>query len=87
MAWLLNPSSDVKANIRNRLISSILLDNSGSPLLNALETTPLAKAPSPLCGLEDSMKEMCFVCGVEGTELKHTEKIEDLILTTLKKIT
>ena len=87
MAWLLNPSSDVKANIRNRLISSILLDNSGSPLLNALETTPLAKAPSPLCGLEDSMKEMCFVCGVEGTELKHTEKIEDLILSTLKKIT
>ena len=87
MAWLLNPSSDVKANIRNRLVSSILLDNSGSPLLNALETTPLAKAPSPLCGLEDSMKEMCFVCGVEGTELKHTEKIENLILSTLKKIT
>ena len=30
---------------------------------------------------------MCFVCGVEGTELKHTDKIENLILSTLKKIT
>ena len=84
MAWLLGNSVDIKENLKARLISNILLDNSGSPLLKALETTPLANSPSPMCGLEDSMKEMCFVCGVEGSESKHTQEVEKLILETLQ---
>ena len=34
----------------------------------ALETTDLGNAPSPLCGLEASNREMSFVCGLEGSE-------------------
>ena len=42
IAWLLGNSVDIKENLKAQLISNILLDNSGSPLLKALETTPLA---------------------------------------------
>src|SRR5690606_32091295 len=42
--------------------------------------------PSPLCGLEDSQRELAFVCGLEGCELDDVTKVEALILQTLQKI-
>jgi hypothetical protein len=44
---------------RRSCCRSVLLENSASPLQQALETTELGTAPSPLCGLEDSMRESC----------------------------
>jgi presequence protease len=44
--------------LKAHLLSGVLLDNSASPLRQALETTELGSAPSPLCGLEDSSREM-----------------------------
>ncbi|MFT5595109.1 MAG: Zn-dependent M16 (insulinase) family peptidase, partial [Oceanicoccus sp.] len=41
---------------------------------------------SPLCGLEDSNKEMSFMCGLEGVKRDDAEKVEALILTTLEDI-
>jgi hypothetical protein len=64
----------------------VLLDNSASPLQQVLETTKLANAPSPLCGLEESMRELTFVCGVEGTEANQVDAIEQLILDTLQSV-
>jgi len=45
MAWLLGRSIDTMENLRSNLMTSVLLDNSASPLLNALETTDLGSAP------------------------------------------
>jgi len=86
LGWLLGENKDPKEVLKGHLLSSVLLDNSASPLRRVLENTDLATAPSPLCGLEESNKEMVFVVGVQGSEMEHAEEIESLILTELKRI-
>jgi Zn-dependent M16 (insulinase) family peptidase len=86
VAWLLGDSSDLEQMLEAQLLASVLLDNSASPLQQALETTDLGQAPSPLCGLEDSMREMVFVCGIEGSETECTEAVETMILEVLRRV-
>jgi presequence protease len=86
MGWLWGQSVNLQDLLQGQLLASVLLDNSGSPLQRTLETTPLANSPSPLCGLEDSMRELTFVCGVEGAKAKDVAAIEQLILDTLQDV-
>ena len=74
MGWMLGESTDLEQLLEAQLLASVLLDNSASPLQQALETTELGQAPSPLCGLEDSMREMVFCCGIEGSEAEHVRR-------------
>ena len=62
------------------------MENSASPLLSALETTSLGQSPSPMCGLEDSNKEMAFIAGLEGCGEESAEEVEQLILSCLHSI-
>ncbi len=86
VAWLLGKSTSLEELFKAQLLSSVLLDNSASPLLQVLETTELGASPSPLCGLEDSHREMSFICGLESCDAANTDAIEALILNTLKTI-
>lgn len=86
VGWLLGESIDLDAQLEAHLLSSVLLDNSASPLRKVLEQTELGSSPSPLCGLEDSNREMSFMCGVEGSEPEHAAAVEQLILSTLEHI-
>jgi Zn-dependent M16 (insulinase) family peptidase len=86
LSWLLGDSTDLEATMQARLLSSVLLDNSGSPLQKALETTDLGTSPSPMCGLEDSQKELCFACGIEGSNPECADAIETLILDVLRDV-
>lgn len=86
LGWLLGQSTDLKASLEAQLLASVLLDNSASPLQHALETTSLGTAPSPLCGLEDSQKELTFMCGLEGTEAHQAEAIEALVIETITSV-
>ena len=62
----------------------MLLDNSASPLLKVLEVTDLGTSPSPICGLDESNKEMSFMVGLEGCRPEDTLKVETLIIDSLK---
>lgn len=86
LAWLLGHSSNLQDLYEAQLLSAVLLDNSASPLQQVLETCGLGKSPSSLCGLEDSYKEMSFVCGLEGCATHATAAVEELILSTLERI-
>lgn len=86
LAWLLGKSTDLEALFKAQLLSAVLLDNSASPLMDALETTDLGKSPSPLCGLEDSNREMSFLCGLEGCAADATNQVEELVLNTLRRV-
>ena len=86
LAWLLGKSTDLEALFKAQLLSAVLLDNSASPLLDALETTELGKSPSPLCGLEDSNREMSFLCGLEGCAPDAANQVEQMVLDTLKRV-
>ncbi|MAT50529.1 MAG: peptidase M16 [Porticoccaceae bacterium] len=86
LGWLLGASTDLLQSLEAHLLSSVLLDNSASPLLRALETTDLGTAPSPLCGLDDSQKELCFVCGIEGSEPERARAFEQLVENVLTDV-
>jgi Zn-dependent M16 (insulinase) family peptidase len=86
LAWLLGPSIDLEQQLKAHLLSRVLLDNSSSPLRYALESTDLGTSPSPLCGLEDSNREMGFMCGIEGSEPDKAAEFEQLVLDTLAKV-
>ncbi|WP_303903640.1 insulinase family protein [Thiohalomonas denitrificans] len=86
IGWLLGRSADPKEVLKAHLLAGVLLDNGASPLRKALETTELGSAPSPLCGLQDSPREMIFSAGVEGSNPEHAEAVEQLVLDTLKDV-
>jgi presequence protease len=86
LGWLLGKSTSLEDLLRAHLLNGILLDNSSSPLQHALETSELGASPSPLCGLEDSHREIVFTCGLEGSESSRAQAVEDLIIDTLETI-
>ncbi len=86
MGWLLNESADLENRLKANLLSSVLLDNGSSPLQYALENTKLGHAPSQLCGLEDSNREMIFMCGLEGCDEKNVNQIEKLVIDVLTEV-
>ena len=86
VSWLLGKTTDLQENMEAQLLSGILLDNSASPLQKALETTSLGTSPSPLCGLDDSQRELCFVCGIEGSEQDSADALEKLVIDVLNDI-
>lgn len=86
MSWLLGNSTNLEETLRAQLLSSILLDNSASPLMLQLESTDLGSAPSPLCGLDDSQKELTFMCGLSGCTTDASDKVETLILDTIQSV-
>ncbi len=86
VGWLLGESTDLESLLEAQLLASVLLDNSASPLQQALETTSLGQAPSPLCGLEDSMRELVFCCGIEGSEAECADAAETMILDVLERV-
>ncbi|MFM1896978.1 MAG: hypothetical protein RLZZ385_2052 [Pseudomonadota bacterium] len=85
-AWLLGKSIDLTDLFRAQLLTSVLLDNSASPLLKVLETSDLGSSPSPMCGLEDNNREMSFLCGLEGCDEDSSRAVEKLILDTLHEV-
>lgn len=86
ISWLLGKSTSLEDMLQAHLMSSVLLDNSASPLQQALETTDLGASPSPLCGLEDSNREMSFMCGLEASEAENADALETLVLDVLNDV-
>lgn len=84
--WLWGRNTSLDDLLEALLLDGVLLDHSGSPLRLALERSELGSAPSALCGLEDSNRELVFVCGLEGTADDATEAVEQLIIDTLEEI-
>ncbi len=85
-AWLLGDAAEPDDVVEAHLLSSILLEHSASPLRHYLETTELADAPSELCGVDDSARQLVFVCGVEGSETDHGTALEQGIIDVLNKV-
>ena len=85
-AWTLGESFDIDQLLEAHLISLLLLSNSASPLYKVLESNELGKSPAQILGLEDSMRHLVFICGIEGTEAESQSKFNELIDKTFKDI-
>ncbi len=86
MAWLLDHSFDLEQNLEAHLLSNVLFENSAAPLQRVLEGSELGHAPSPLCGLEDSNREMAFACGLEGSNPGSAEAFEQEVIAVLEEV-
>ena len=86
IAWLLGHSTDIEERLRLQLLSDVLMDNSASPLMLALETTDIGTSPSRLCGVEEGNREMSFMCGIEGSNPDQVDAFETLVIETLEKV-
>ncbi len=86
VGWLLGKSINLDERLRADLLSSVLMSNSASPLMRALEQSDIGSSPSPMCGLEDSNLEMVFACGLDGSNPERTADAEKLILDTLEAV-
>ena len=86
VGWLLGETARLDELIDAHLLAGVLLDNSASPLRQALESTDLGSAPSELCGLDDDAKEFNFVAGLEGARAEDAAAIEDMIMNVLREV-
>lgn len=86
LGWLLGPTTDVLGLLKAHLLADVLLDNGACPLRHALETTELGSAPSPLCGLDDSNRELSLICGLEGSRPEHAQALEQLVLEVIADV-
>ncbi|SDK13759.1 insulinase family protein [Microbulbifer yueqingensis] len=86
LAWLLGDVTDLEEALTAHLLSGVLLDNSASPLMKLLETTELGSSPSPLLGLDDTQREMAFVCGIEGSERDRADELEKQVMDVLRDV-
>ena len=85
-ALQLGECADLTAMLEAQVLAAVLMENSASPLMQFLETTELGTAPSPLCGVEESMREMVFCCGIEGSDPEHLEAFETATLDVIRDV-
>jgi Zn-dependent M16 (insulinase) family peptidase len=85
-AWVHGDAAAADDVIAMHLLASLLLEHGASPLRHYLETTELAEAPSELCGVDDSARQLVFICGVEGSDRTHAEALERGILGVLERL-
>ncbi len=86
LGWKLGESTDLMGMLEAQILSAILMENSASPLMKYLETTPLGTAPSPLCGVEESTREMVFCCGIEGSTPEAKAAFEREVLDVIGEV-
>ena len=86
IGWKLGESAELIDMLEAQVLAAVLMENSASPLMHFLETTPLGNAPSPLCGVEESMREMVFCCGIEGSDPDDREAFEKAALEVLQHV-
>ncbi|MCY4045109.1 MAG: insulinase family protein [Cellvibrionales bacterium] len=86
IGWLLGQNTSLTDVLQAQLLSYALLENSASPLQQYLESTHLGKAPSALCGLEDSYHELVFVCGLSGSKTESADQFISEVLGVLEKV-
>ena len=86
LGWLLGKTANLRERFEAELLSGVLLENSASPLRHLIETTELGQAPSSLCGVDDSGRELSFMCGIEGSEADRADAFEAAVLALLQDV-
>ena len=83
--WLLEETIRVDTNFSLRVLDYILLGMPASPLRKALIDSGLGEDVTG-GGLENELRQMSFSTGLKGIDPKNAQKIENLILDTLKSL-
>jgi presequence protease len=68
------------------VLEKVLLSNAASPLRKALIESKIGEALADGTGLQDSYREVVFAAGLKGVNPEDTDKIEALVLDTLREL-
>ena len=86
MAWMMSENTDYETSLFLEIISALLAGSAASPLRKALIDSGLGEDLTPVCGIEADLKQLMFCAGLRNTQRSNVQKIEQLILDTLKDI-
>ena len=86
LAWLAADIKDAVGVLSLMLLESILLGNAASPLRKALMDSGLGSSLSDGSGYDRDNRDTMFACGLKDTAESSADKIETLILATLKDL-
>ena len=85
-AWVTVPSSDSFRLLSMKVLTEVLLGNSGSPLRKALIDSRLGTAMADGTGLQDDYKESVFAAGLKDIRTEDASKVQGVVLDTLTKL-
>ncbi|MFH1083553.1 MAG: insulinase family protein [Pseudomonadota bacterium] len=83
--WMLTQTTDVETNFALHILDYILLGMPGSPLRKALIDSGLGEDIAG-GGLGSELRQIYFSTGLKGIETGNADKLETLVLETLKKL-
>jgi presequence protease len=86
VAWVTVPAVDSFQLLAMRVLSEVLLGNSGSPLRKALIDSKIGGALADGSGFQDDYKETVFGAGLKGIATSDAEKVQKVVLDTLEKL-
>lgn len=86
VSWLCADTRDTEEVIALAALSELLLGHDGAPLNRALVESGLGEDMAPATGLEGDLRETVFTVGLRGVHTQHAEKVQTLILDTLKQL-
>jgi Zn-dependent M16 (insulinase) family peptidase len=86
VGWVTVPAVDSFRLLAMRVLSEVLLGNSGSPLRKALIDSKIGSALADGSGFQDDYKETVFGAGLKGIAIDDARKVEAVVLQTLEKL-
>ncbi len=86
VAWVTVRTPDSFRLLAMNLLSEVLLGNAGSPLRKALIDSGLGSALADGSGLHDDFRESVFGAGLKGIKAEDAEKVEKVVLDTLRRV-
>ncbi|HPD56567.1 MAG TPA: insulinase family protein [Smithellaceae bacterium] len=86
VAWMLAENTDYETALLLQIVSGLLISSAASPLRKALIDSGMGEDLTPVSGMESDLKQIMFCVGLRNAEKSDAEKIEELILDTLRQI-
>ncbi len=86
VGWVTVPAVDSFRLLSMRVLSEVLLGNSGSPLRKALIDSKIGSALADGSGFQDDYKETVFGAGLKGIAIDDAHKVEEVVLQTLERL-
>jgi Zn-dependent M16 (insulinase) family peptidase len=86
VGWVTVPATDSFRLLAMRVLSEVLLANSGSPLRKALIDSKIGSALADGSGFQDDSRETVFGAGLKGIAIDDAQKVERVVLETLERL-
>ena len=83
--WMLDEVSDPEASLTLNILESVLVGTPAAPLRKAMIDSGLGEGLTG-SGLADGIRQPYFTFGLKGIEDDAAEKVEQLIISTLEKL-